>query len=145
MTAFRTLSLVAVLATATLGGCSMFGSDDDHHSRDDSRSSDRYDDTRRSSDRYDSRDVRDIRGVPRNARLVDETRGGTLSWSARDSGHVYVADLSKGAVIWDKKVRDGDRVSVDPDKNRISLNGHDDTDMDLKSNNRFGLFFDPSR
>lgn len=81
-------------------------------------------------------------GVPRSARPVDETHGGRLDYSVPDDGRVYLADDSARSVIWDGRVRRGDRVYINPDKNRIELNGKKQADIDLKSNHRFVLFFD---
>jgi hypothetical protein len=81
-------------------------------------------------------------GVPRSARRVDETRGGRLDFSVPDDGRAYLADDSAHTVIWDGRVRRGDRIYINPDKNRIELNGKKQADLDLKSNHRFVLFFD---
>lgn len=152
MTVFKTLSLATILSLTTLAGCSsLYGDRDDDDDRRDrvtrsDRYDDRYDDTRLGGDRIDARDLR-ISGVPRDARVVDESRGAgdTLNYTVRDRGKAYLADLTKGSVVWDKSLRDGDRVSVDPDHNRIAVNGKEDVDIDLKGNNRFALFFEPSR
>jgi hypothetical protein len=63
-----------------------------------------------------------------------------MSYTARDSGEVYVYDASARTVIWSGHVRDGDRVTVNPDKNRIAVNGREEADIDLKSNHRFELY-----
>ena len=141
MTTFRHLILAGVLGAGLFaGGCSAF--DNDHDSDRDSRSSrdyDRYDDAR------SSRDVDRASGtaskLPRDARMVDEVRGGRLSYTARYDGEVYLYDATARRVIWDGRVRDGDRITVDPDKNRIALNGKEQADIDLKSNDRFELYF----
>jgi hypothetical protein len=149
MTRFVNRSFIAVALGATLltVGCS---SSDDHADRHRTTSSDRsdrhYDDTRLSGDRYDARTL-EIRGLSRDARIVEETRrpGDTLNFTPRDSGRVYLVDVTKSEVVWDKNIRDGDRVFVDPDHNKIAVNGRDDVKIDLKSNNRFQLYFDPKR
>jgi len=148
MTSLRNLSLIGLIAFgAALAGCT---SSDDHGGRvsriDPTDHYDRYDDSRTSSDRLDARPL-DIRGLSRDARLVEETRrpGDTMSFTARDPGRAYLVDVTKGDVVWDKSIRDGDRVSIDPDHNKIAVNGHDDVKIDLKSNNRFQLYFDRSR
>lgn len=139
MTAIRNLTLAGALGLGLLAGCSAFDNDHDHHS---SRSSDRYD------DRYDrSRSSGDVerasgtsRNLPRDARMVDEVRGGRLAYTARDSGTVALYDATARTVVWDGNVRDGDRVTVNPDKNRIEINGKEQADIDLKSNHRFELY-----
>jgi hypothetical protein len=142
MTSLRNLSLIGLIAFgAALAGCTS-----DHYRTRSDPYDHRYDDSRTSSDRLDARPL-EIRGLSRDARLVEETRrpGDTMSFTARDSGRAYLVDVTKGNVVWDKSVRDGDRVSVDPDHNKIAVNGHDDVKIDLKSNDRFQLYFDRSR
>ena len=147
MTTFHKITLAGVLGISLLaGGCSAFDNDD----RSDR---DRYD-TRSSRDRYDDRSVSrgDVereagaaRALPRDARLVDEVRSGRLSYTARDRGTIYLYDATARRIIWDGRVDDGARVTVNPDKNRIEVNGREQADIDLKSNNRFELYFSDRR
>jgi hypothetical protein len=132
MTAFRNLTLAGALGLSLLAaGCSAF--DNDHHSSRDSR-----DDARVSRDV--ERESGAARSLPRDARVVDEVRGGRMSYAARDSGTVYLYDATARTIVWDGRVRDGDRVTVNPDKNRIEINGKEQADIDLKSNHRFELY-----
>lgn len=138
MTAFRNLTLAGVLGLGLLAaGCSAF--DNDSHSRRDR--DDRYDGGRTSRSTGDvERASGTSRSLPRDARLIDEVRGGRMSYTARDSGEVYLYDATARTVVWDGRVRDGDRVTVNPDKNRIEINGKEQADIDLKSNHRFELY-----
>jgi hypothetical protein len=138
MTTLRNLSLAGILGLGLLAaGC---GSSDDHTYS----SSERRDrDATLSGERVEV-DPHTSRHVPRDARVVDEGRGSTLSYSARGDGEVYLTDASASAVIWDGKVRDGDRINVDPGRNRIEINGREQTNIDLKSNDRFQLYFLPT-
>ena len=139
MTTLRNLSLAGMLGLGLLAtGC---GSSD-HHST--SSSSERRDrDATVSGERVDV-DPHTARKVPRDARVVDEGRGSTISYSARGDGEVYLVDSSAGTVIWDSKTRDGDRITVDPGRNRIEINGREQTKIDLKSNDRFQLYYLPT-
>ena len=139
MATFRQLILAGALGAGLFaGGCT--SDDHDHHS---SRDYDRYDSTRVSrSGRDVERDSGAARGLPRDARLIEETRGGTLAFTARDSGTVYLYDATARTVIWDGHARNGDRVRVNPDKNRIQINGKDQADIDLKSDHRFEMYID---
>jgi len=135
MTAFRNLTLAGVLGLSLLAvGCT----DTDHHEHHVSRDYDRYDDSRASADV--ERAAGTSRSLPRDARMVDEVRGGRMSYTARDSGAVSLYDATARTVVWDGHVRDGDRVTVNPDKNRIEINGKEQADIDLKSNHRFELY-----
>jgi hypothetical protein len=124
------------------GGCSAFDNDHDRdRSSGSSRSSDRYDDSRASRSGDVDRASGTSRSLPRDARLVDEVRSGRMGYTARDSGEVYLYDATARRLIWDGRVRDGDRVTINPDKNRIEINGKEQADIDLKSNDRFELYF----
>ena len=136
MATLRNLSFAGLLGLGVLAGCS---SSDRHSS-----SSERRDrDVALSSGRVEV-DPNTARKVPRDARVVDEGRGGTLGYAARGDGEVYLTDASAQAVIWDSKVRDGDRITVDPNRNRIEINGREQTKIDLKSSDRFQLYFLPT-
>jgi hypothetical protein len=140
MSTLRNLSLAGMLGLGLLAaGCSS----NDHHST--SSSSERRDrDATLSGERVDV-DPHTARHVPRDARVVDEGRsGGTLNYSARGDGEVYLTDATAATVIWDAKVRDGDRITVDPSRNRIEINGREQTKIDLKSNDRFQLYYLPT-
>jgi len=138
MTALRNLTLAGALGLSLLAvGCT----DTDHHEHHASRDYDhyaRYDTSRASGDV--ERAVGTSRSLPRDARMVDEVRSGRMSYTARDSGAVSLYDATARTVVWDGHVRDGDRVTVNPDKNRIEINGKEQADIDLKSNHRFELY-----
>jgi len=141
MTTLRNLSLAGLLGLGLLAaGCSS----NDHHSSSSSSSERRDRDATVSGERVDV-DPHTARHVPREARVVDEGRsGGTLSYSARGDGEVYLVDSSASTVIWDAKTRDGDRITVDPSRNRIEINGREQTKIDLKSGDRFQLYYLPT-
>ena len=134
MTTLRNLSFAGLLGLGILVGCDSH----DHHTS--SGSERRGGDVVLSGERVDV-DPHTARHVPRDARVVDEGRGSTISYSARGDGEVYLTDSSAQTVIWDSKVRDGDRISVDPSRNRIEINGREQTNIDLKSTDRFQLYF----
>lgn len=138
MATLRNLSLAGALGLGILAGC---GSSDRHTSRE---RRDRNGDVVLGGERRGGRvdvDPHTARSVPRDARVVDEGRGSSLSYAARSDGEVYLTDATAQAVIWDTKVRSGDRITIDPDRNRIEINGREQTKIDLKSNDRFQLFF----
>ena len=144
---FLALGLAALMGLTTISGCSALGIGDDDND-DDIRVSRRD----RDSDRYDrddavlsgDRDV-DVAGstatkVPKDARVVD-SGSGSLSYTARDDGSVYLYDEDARTVVWDARVREGDRVNVGADDNRIEVNGRSATNIDLKSEHNFRLYF----
>jgi hypothetical protein len=138
MTRFKSVSFAGLLGLSLLAGCSS-SHDKDHHT---SRST-RSDDVVLSGERRGDvdRDPSAARKVPRDAQVVDEGRDSTLRYSARDDGTVYLVDSSASTVVWSGNVRDSDRVTVDPGKNRIEINGKEQSTIDLKSSDRFQLYF----
>jgi hypothetical protein len=138
MSTFRNVMLTGVLGLGLVAavGCT----ESEHHSH---NYDDRYDHSRSSADV--ERASGTARGLPHDARMVDEVRGNRMSYTARDSGEVYLYDASARKLIWDGHVRDGDRVTVNPDRNRIEINGREQADIDLKSNDRFELYFSDRR
>lgn len=141
---FFALGLAAMLGLTTMAGCSALGIGDDDNDDDirvsrDDRSS-RDDDVVLSGDR----DV-DVAGstankVPKDARVVD-SGSGSLTYTAREDGSVYLYDEDARRVVWDERIRDGDRVAIDPDNNRIDLNGRAQSRIDLTSDHRFRLYY----
>jgi len=149
MTQFRTLSFAALLGISLLAGCSAF---DNNDRSDRDRDRDRIDDNGRVSRTAGGtvdRDAGTSNRVPRDARVVDEGRGGSgssLRYTADYDGTVYLVDSSAGVVVWDQRVRDRDRIEVTPGANRITVNGKETANIDLKKNDRFQLYFlDSSR
>jgi hypothetical protein len=145
MTQFRTLSFAALIGVSLLAGCSAFEGDNDRsdRNRDRDRTGDYDRDTRTAGGNVD-RDSGTSNRVPRDARVVDEGRGGagaSLRYSADSDGTVYLVDSSAGVVVWDQRVRDRDRVEVTPGANRITVNGKEAANIDLKKNDRFQLYF----
>ena len=133
------LGLAALVGLTTLGGCSALGMGDDDDD-DDRISSRRGGDVVLSGDR----DV-DVAGstankVPRDARVVD-SGSGSLSYTARDDGSVYLYDEDARTVVWDARLRRDDRVSIDADGNRIEVNGRSSSNIDLASDHNFRLYF----
>jgi len=141
---FFALGLAAMLGLTTMAGCSALGIGDDDNDDDirvsrDDRSS-RDDDVVLSGDR----DV-DVAGstankVPKDARVVD-SGSGSLTYTAREDGSVYLYDEDARRVVWDARLRQDDRVSVSADDNRVEVNGRSATSIDLKSDHNFRLYF----
>lgn len=72
------------------------------------------DDRQSDNDRYDE--------VPQSAeRLV--VGGGELSASARHNGRLFVYDENDKRVMYSQRVRKNDRITLSPDRNRITIDG----------------------
>src|SRR5213593_2551077 len=119
---FKTLSFAAMLLGAgILAGCSS----SDH--RDRVSRSGRGDEVRSAGDVERASGA--ARKVPREAEVVDEGRGDTLRYTARGDGTVYVVDSNADTVIWSGPIRDSDRITIDPGKNRIEINGREQANI----------------
>jgi hypothetical protein len=79
-------------------------------------------------------------GVPEGSVQVDEGKG-RLDYTAKRSGTVYVYDVTQDRLVYQTPVRDGDRVSIDPDANRLELNGRQDVDRNLRRDDRHRIYF----
>jgi hypothetical protein len=132
---WRSMMFAGLFGLAMVAGCS---SDDWGGSS----KSDRDDDARTARGDVD-RASGAAKKLPTDARVVDEGRDTTLRYEAREAGTVHLFDDSANMVVFSKKVKDGDRITVDPDKNRIEVNGAKEASIDLKSTDRFQLYFQP--
>jgi hypothetical protein len=135
MLPLRSMAFASLFGLAILSGCSsddgIFGSGD----------RDRDDDAVTAGDV--ERSAGAAKKLPADARVVDVGRGTSLSYEARDSGAIHLFDDTANTVVFSKRVTDGDRITVDPDKNRIEINNRQESDIDLASDHRFRLYFQP--
>ena len=137
------LGCAALLGLVTVAGCRARGMGDDDNDRVSSRRDrdrDRDGDVVLSGDRDVDVASSTANKVPKDARVVD-SGSGSMSYTARDDGSVYLYDEDARTVVWDARVRADDRVTIDADKNRIEVNGRSPTSIDLKSDHRFRLYY----
>lgn len=154
------LILLTVCALA-LGGCEMLegtGSSDDYD-RDDpisgrdpvsrDRYDDRYDDRSGNGDDVTLDDILDgdrdsdrgYAAIPRTARMLDESRG-EISIEAPDDGRMYVYDVDARRLVYSTSVRRGERFTVKPEIDKISLDGVVVFDSNLERRNEHRVYFD---
>jgi hypothetical protein len=113
-----------ILAAATTG-CGIFSDDDDNDRR----------------DRVDRVDT--MSRVPSSAEVVAEGRGRDLSYKADDDGRVYLYDASNNQLVNSWDVKSGQRLTVSPDNNAISLEGRAiSSSTKLNSRTSYRLLFD---
>jgi hypothetical protein len=79
-------------------------------------------------------------GVPEGSVQVDEGKG-RMEYTAKSPGTVYVYDVTQDRLVYETKVRDGDRVTVDPEANRLEVNGKQDVNRDLQRDDRHRIYF----
>lgn len=112
-----------ILATATTG-CGIFGDKDD----------DRRDRTDR---------VETTSRVPASAKVVAQGSGRDLSYEANDDGRIYLYDASNDRLVNSWDVKDGQRLTVSPENNAISLEGRQiSSSTRLSSRTNYQLLFD---
>ncbi len=114
-----------ILAAATTG-CGIFSDDDKDTDRKDRV--DRIDTTSR---------------VPSSAEVVAEGSGRDLSYKADDDGRVYLYDASNNQLVNSWDVKSGQRLTVSPDNDAISLEGRAiSSSTKLNSRTSYKLLFD---
>ena len=122
------LALFSVIGVGLIG-CS----ESDHdHDRDNNHNYDRV--SSRTPDTYD------IAGLPRGAQVLDSGNG-PVSVRAPDRGMAYLVDQDSGRLIWSGRIDRGERLTVDPDNDRASLNGRVIYDRNLERKHRHAIYF----
>ncbi len=82
--------------------------------------------------------------LPRGVRRLE--RGfGDVKTRAPEDGHLYISDITDGRIVVDAAIRSGDIVRVEPDGNRITINGKSIYGGDLTKRNEHGIYFRQDR
>jgi hypothetical protein len=80
------------------------------------------------------------KGLPGGAAIVAEGSG-PLVFTAVDKGTVYVRDASGDRVLYQSPIDKGQRIEVDPNANRVTLDGRPvDTAAPLRPNGNYQLY-----
>lgn len=139
---------LCLAATLALAGCTYDDDDDDRYGR---YERDQWRDTHYPSRRgeYDRDDLRRDpelarygNRVPREARILERGRG-ELSTRVNGRGMVYLYDVNDERVVWSGTVRDGERVTIDPENDRASVDGRLVYDRNLERNHEHRIYFVP--
>ena len=80
------------------------------------------------------------KSIPENARLVADAQG-EVDFVAPNDGMVYVYDRGAGNLIYSGRILEGERVEVEPMKDRVTLNGRTVMDKQIRDNNEIRVFF----
>jgi hypothetical protein len=106
------------------------------------RADSREDDRRDRTDRRDDGRNRAGDKVPLSATLVGEGRDEELTYRASRDGTIYVYDAEDERVIGSAGIRDGQRFTIAPDRNRATIN-NDEVDVGKLSTRRnYRVYFD---
>lgn len=92
----------------------------------------------------DDKDIRPYDGIPRSARLMERFNG-KRKFRAPSVGTVWVGDEGRERQVISIKVKRGDTVEVDPDKDRVKKNDEVVYDRNLERRNTHNIFFKPDR
>lgn len=82
------------------------------------------------------------RAIPSNARLVAEDKGRS-DFVAPSDGEVFVEDRSSNKLLYSGKINEGERLQVDPMKDRLTINGQTVRDQKIRDLNNLRVFFRP--
>jgi hypothetical protein len=80
-------------------------------------------------------------GLPDNAARVVEGKGQRLNFTPNRTGDYFVYYSKDRQIIKSGRLYDGDKLVVDPDKNRIYVEGKTVYDSDLKSDRTYRIYF----
>lgn len=79
--------------------------------------------------------------LPANTEQV-RTGSGRLSYTATDTGNVYVLDEDQNKKVFEGQMKAGDQIVVEPDQDRIVLAGNDAPhNTALTANHRYSINF----
>lgn len=79
--------------------------------------------------------------IPNDAAL-ENSGSGRVSYTANQSGNIYVLDSDKNKKVFEGHVNNGDQVVVEPDQDKIVGGGTNaDHSESLKSDHRYAIYF----
>jgi hypothetical protein len=79
-------------------------------------------------------------GVPAGSVQVDESRG-EMNYQADHTGEAYVYDATDDRLVYERPITQGDRLIVDPQANRITLNDSSTGNHKLDPNHVYRIYF----
>ena len=78
--------------------------------------------------------------IPAGADEVEAGRG-ELRYEAQRDGKVWVYDAETDKMVYTGPIRDGDRVVVNPETNRISVGGQTVSEQPLIRDHKYRIYF----
>src|SRR4051794_33485294 len=79
--------------------------------------------------------------VPRSAPRV-AAGSGELTYRAKNNGHVYIVDEDNNRLVYDRAIHDGQEIVVQPDDDRIRIDGHNAFTGNLEHKHSHRIYFD---
>jgi hypothetical protein len=80
--------------------------------------------------------------IPPSASLMAENQG-RVDFTAPSDGHVYLEDRSANKLVYSGKLNHGERLTVEPNKDRVMVDGRTVQDMKIRDLNTLRVFFRP--
>ena len=78
--------------------------------------------------------------VPQDAMSVGRAQSAPFSWTADRTGTLYVVDVPEDNIVYRGPLRTGQMVTVDPQVNRITVDGRPVAEGKLKSGHRNDIY-----
>jgi hypothetical protein len=79
--------------------------------------------------------------IPPSALMTSEGDG-QLAYMAPHDGDIYVFDTETDRMVYSGKIEKGKTITVDPEKDRISIDGATKLEQAINEGNRHRIFFD---
>lgn len=79
--------------------------------------------------------------IPPSALMASEGDG-QLAYTAPHNGDIYVYDTETDRMVYSGKIEKGDTLTVDPEKDRISIDGQTKLENAVNRGNKHRIFFD---
>jgi hypothetical protein len=79
--------------------------------------------------------------IPSSALMVSQGDE-QLAYQAPSDGNIYVYDAETDRMVYSGKIEKGDTITVDPEKDRISIDGATKVEKAINAGNRHKIFFD---
>jgi hypothetical protein len=77
------------------------------------------------------------------AAIMGSEGSGRLAYTAPDDGTVYIYDVTEEQIAYSGRVRTGETITVNPDDDRITVDGRLVSEKELNEGNLHRLYFMP--
>jgi len=73
--------------------------------------------------------------------VIEEGAGKTLRHDPAHPGRAYLYDMDDEYVVYETRLRPGERLAIDPDKDSIKIDGVKDAKVNLRAKHRYRLYY----
>ena len=75
--------------------------------------------------------------------MIDEGSGKTLRHDPARPGRAYLYDMDDKYVVYEARLRPGERLAIDPDNDSIKSDGVKEGNVNLRAKHRYRLYYLP--